>query len=165
MAKITIFILILLLAVFVGVVAYLAFPTSPMSPEAEKQLEANVYFSNSQKNPETLDCGKVYPVKRKLEEDFFPPYSILTKLLEGPSEEEKQEGYFTNINQGVKINSLDVKERKAFVDFDSRLQENVGGSCLVLAIRTQVEETLKQFDNIEEVVISVEGEVEKALQP
>lgn len=163
MKKAVTLILVLLIAIALGILAYLLFPESSEEPEAS--LEVNVYFSNSQKDPQMLDCGNVYPVKRELENDSFPAYSALAELLKGPTEEEIQEGYFTNINGGVEIYSLDIEEGKALVDLSPRLQENVGGSCLVSAIRAQVEETLKQFDNIDEVVISVNGNTEEVLQP
>ncbi len=163
MKKIVTFILVLLAAIAVGVLAYLVFPKSQEEPGAK--LKVNIYFSNSKKDPQMFDCGNVYPVTRILENDSFPPYSALVELLGGPTEKELQEGYFTNINSGVAINSLDVKDGRALVDFSPRLQENVGGSCLVTAIRSQIEQTLQQFDNIEEVVISVNGSVESALQP
>jgi spore germination protein GerM len=45
------------------------------------------------------------------------------------------------------------------------MQYEVGGSCRVSGIRNQIIQTLKQFPTIKNVVISVEGNSEEALQP
>ena len=44
-------------------------------------------------------------------------------------------------------------------------QYGVAGSCRVLAIRAQIESTLKQFPSIKKVVISVNGRTGEVLQP
>lgn len=165
MKKTTIFIIVLVIAIFIGIVSYLVFPETEEEAEIETKTEVSLFFSNSQKNPDAIDCSKVYPVIRKLEDDTFLSYSTLEKLLKGPNNEEKKEGYFTNINQGVEINSLDIENGIASVDFSSRIEENIGGSCLVLAIRSQIEKTLEQFESVNKVIISVEGKTEEALQP
>ncbi|MGM0629168.1 MAG: GerMN domain-containing protein, partial [Patescibacteria group bacterium] len=43
--------------------------------------------------------------------------------------------------------------------------EDVAGSATVLAIRGQIENTLRQFDPVDNVVIKIEGEEEGVLQP
>ena len=63
-------------------------------------------------------------------------------LLAGPSEEELKDGYYTNINQGVKINNFKIDKGVAYVDFDKTLEEGLAGSCLVTAVRSQIEQTL-----------------------
>ncbi|HPP18950.1 MAG TPA: GerMN domain-containing protein, partial [Candidatus Dojkabacteria bacterium] len=60
---------------------------------------------------------------------------------------------------------LSIEDGVARVDFSKELEEGVAGSCKVESIRAQIEETLKQFDNIDSVIISVEGKVEGILQP
>jgi spore germination protein GerM len=41
----------------------------------------------------------------------------------------------------------------------------MGGSCRVTAIRAQITQTLEQFSTIKNVIISVNGSVDEALQP
>jgi len=41
----------------------------------------------------------------------------------------------------------------------------VAGSCRVGAIRAQIEETLKQFPTVQNVIISVNGNTENILEP
>ena len=51
------------------------------------------------------------------------------------------------------------------MDFSRELNDGVAGSCKVMAIRSQITQTLKQFSEIKGVVISVDGEAEEVLQP
>lgn len=51
------------------------------------------------------------------------------------------------------------------IDFDERLEFQVGGSCRVAAISAQIRETLKQFPQVKEVIISINGRTEDILQP
>ncbi|MGM0482593.1 MAG: GerMN domain-containing protein, partial [Patescibacteria group bacterium] len=89
----------------------------------------------------------------------------LEELLAGPTEEEEDQGYSTAINEGVEILDFSIQEGTAQVDFSSELNEDVAGSATVLAIRGQIENTLRQFDPVDNVVIMVEGEEEGVLQP
>ncbi|MGM0441141.1 MAG: GerMN domain-containing protein [Elusimicrobiota bacterium] len=91
--------------------------------------------------------------------------SALKALLAGPTEEEKEEGYLTAINDGVKILSFTIEDKKARVSFDKSIEKNVAGSATVTAIRNQIESTLTQFDSINYVEIQVEGKTDDILQP
>jgi len=73
--------------------------------------------------------------------------------------------YFTSICPCVKIQKLTIADGIAKVDFDQVLENAVGGSCRVTAIRAQINETLKQFSTVKEVIISVNGRTEDILQP
>ncbi len=123
----------------------------------------NIYFSNSSFDPE-VSCEKVFPVVRTVSGHGLARTAI-EKLLEGPNESEKKEGYRTSINQGVKIQKLTIEEGIATIDFNSQLGYQVGGSCRVSFIRKQIEDTLMQFPSIDKVVISIDGRTEDILQP
>jgi len=153
MSKIVSTILIAILGIIVGFLIYFFFPNNSVK----------IYFSNSLEDPEVLDCAQVYPVERKINEKS--PYYALFELLQGPTEQEIEDGYFTNINPGVKIQDLVINNRICTVDLSEELIYQVGGSCLVSAIRAQIEKTLLDFNEIDEVIISVNGEVEEILQP
>lgn len=125
----------------------------------------NVFFSSSPENPHALDCSKVYPVERRFAGRAPVARRALEELLKGPTVIERSHGYVTNINDGVKIQRLVINNGVAEVDFDSTIELSVGGSCRVTAIRAQITETLKQFPSVKEVIISVNGRVDDALQP
>ena len=60
---------------------------------------------------------------------------------------------------------IEVNDGVAKVDFSKQMEFEMGGSCRVGLIRLQVEETLKQFPEIKQVIISVDGRTEDILQP
>lgn len=128
----------------------------------EKQV--NVYFGNS-KMGSSEDCSKVFPLSRTiLNAETFGP-GALEVLLKGVSQEEKDAGYFTSINDKVLVQKFEIKNGVAYVDFDSRFNEGMGGSCRVTSIKSQIENTLNNLPDIDSVVISVNGETEGILEP
>jgi spore germination protein GerM len=120
-----------------------------------------LYFSNTKFDPNMNDCSKVYPVIREVH-ILTDPGDVMQLLLQGPTEEEKEEGYTSQIPKEARINELSIKDGIAKIDFSNL---NPGGSCRVAAIRAEITETLKQFPEVKEVIISVDGNVEEALQP
>lgn len=120
-----------------------------------------LYFSNIKFDPDMIDCSKVYPVSREVHM-LTTPLDVMHLLLQGPTEEEKEKGYTSPIPEGVKINEISISDGIAKIDFSNL---NPGGSCRVAAIRAEITETLKQFPEVKEVIISVDGNIEEALQP
>lgn len=127
-------------------------------------IKVKAYFNNSQMDPE-YSCNKVFPVERDVPKTDAVARAALIELLNGLTESEKNAGFFTSINQGVKIQSLKIENGTAYVDFDEQLEYQVGGSCRVSAISAQIMQTLKQFSTVKNVVISVNGRTEDILQP
>lgn len=127
-------------------------------------MEVKAFFSTNEDAQTT--CGASKAVMRIVPKSVATARTALTELLKGPTEQEKlYYGVFTSINPGVKIQSLDIRNEIAYVDFDSTLEFQVGGSCRVAAIRAQIVNTLKQFPTIKDVVISINGRTEDILQP
>ncbi|MCX6738420.1 MAG: GerMN domain-containing protein [Candidatus Parcubacteria bacterium] len=151
---------IILIGIVAGALIYLFYP------ENSETTAITLFWGNKVEDPEGLFCEKVYPLEREVE---GKPDNIILftmeELLKGPSEKEMEKGFFTTINPGVKIKNLTIENKKAIIDFDETLEKAVGGSCRVGAIRAQIIETLKQFPEITEVVISIEGRTEDILQP
>jgi spore germination protein GerM len=127
-------------------------------------LTVKVFFSNNNLDPE-ITCQKVFSVERQVAKTEAIARAAIEELLKGASAEDRAGGYYTSINQGVKIQKLTIENGKAKVDFDKTMEEGMGGSCRVSAIRAQITETLKQFPTVKEVIISVDGRTEDVLQP
>ena len=123
-----------------------------------------VFFNNDKLDPE-FSCNKVFSVERKIEKTAAVARAALEELLKGPIGNEKDLGFFTSMNQGVKIQKLTIENGVAKVDFDDQVEFQVGGSCRVSAIRAQITETLKQFSTVKDIVISIDGRIEDILQP
>jgi len=127
-------------------------------------IKIKVYFNNDRLDPE-FSCNKVFPVEREITKTQAIARVALIELLKGARQTEKDEGFFSSINPGVKIQSLTIENGTAKVDFDEQLEFQVGGSCRVAAIRAQIAETLKQFPTVNNVIISIDGRTEDILQP
>jgi hypothetical protein len=131
----------------------------------EKNILTKVFFGSSFQDPNHLKCEKVYSVPRSIGTSLATSRSSVEELLKGPTELEKEGGFFSGINPGVMIRSFDISDGIAKVDFDGKLEENVSGACLVSMIRSQITETLKQFPAVKEVIISINGRTQDILQP
>jgi len=123
-----------------------------------------LFFNNDKLDPE-FSCNKVFPVERIVSTTQTPARLALELLLAGTTQKERETGFLTSINYGVKIQRLVIENGVARVDFDEQLEFQVGGSCRVAAIRTQITQTLKQFPTVKEVIISIDGRTEDILQP
>ncbi len=133
----------------------------PIDLNDNEQYQKNIYFNNIIFDPDMLDCSNVYPVERFLN-DQNDYEGIISLLIEGPSSEEIREGYVSNLPPNTLLNQIVIENKTAFIDFDI-LQ--VGGSCATMAVEAQINSTLIQFDEIDEVIISIQGQTEGVLEP
>ena len=159
-------ILILLIIAFIlgGVSAYYFFSRDTAPNPNERTMEVQVFFNNDRLDPE-FSCNKVFPVQRMIQKTPAVARAALQELLKGPTQEEKEQRFFTSLNTGVQIQNLVIEDNIAEVDFNEQLEFQVGGSCRVSAIRAQIIETLKQFSTVDSVIISINGRTEDILQP
>lgn len=135
----------------------------PISFEKEKMV-IKVFFSNNRFDPD-FSCNKVFPVERAVLKTPLAARAALEELFKGPIESEIERGFLTNLPPGVKINKITIENGVAKADFNNLLEFQVGGSCRVAAIRSQITETLKQFPTVKNVIISINGRTEGILQP
>ena len=126
-----------------------------------------VFYSNTKTDPSAKYCNKTYAVERRVAKTDGPARIALEEMLVGPTNMEIKNGYFSSIAQWpkIEIQKLTIENGLAKVDFNEALNQQGGGSCKVSAIRSQIENTLKQFSTVKKVEISVDGNVGEALQP
>ena len=144
-------------------------PTSTI----EETVKIKVFFSSTREDPKEMYCNKTYPVEREvflqstINESRLGElaYLAVKELLKGPTEQEKRDGFFISINPSTKVQKITIIKGVAAIDFNDILDKNVAGSCKVQAIRSEITETLKQFSEIKNVVILVNGSSEDILQP
>jgi len=129
-----------------------------------EKMTVKVFFNNNKLDP-TISCEKVFSVERSVFRSPSVGRIALEELLKGPTDKEKNEGYFTSINSGVKIQSLYIEDGVVKVDFDQTLEQGVGGACRVASIRAQIVNTAKQFPGVKDVIISINGRTNDILQP
>ncbi|HLN18608.1 MAG TPA: GerMN domain-containing protein [Patescibacteria group bacterium] len=137
----------------------------PITLEKSGSMRTKIYLNSMYFDPESKDCERVYPVERITTKSKGVARAAIEELLRGVTEEEKEGGYFTNINSDVKLNSISVAYGVAKVDFSSELGEGVGGACRTSAIISQITQTLQQFPTVKSVVISIDGKSDAILQP
>jgi len=137
----------------------------PLQLQPSSELETVKLFFMNNKLDTKITCEKVFPVERTIKKSYDTVEAALQLLLMGPLEDERGNQYTTQLNDGVHLNKLTIVDGVAKADFDKKLEEGVGGSCRVGLIRKQIEETLKQFPEVKEVVISIEDRTEDILQP
>lgn len=137
---------------------------TPTPTASQEFMTLKVYYNNPESGEE-FSCNKVLPVTRQIPKTQGVARAALEELFKGPTDEEKKQGYSTSIPSGVKIQSLNIENATAKIDFDEQLDFQVGGSCRVAAIRSQITETLKQFPTIKTVIISINGRTGDILQP
>ena len=137
-------------------------PVRFSADEEGEMMSVKVFFGKMDQASDA-PCDKVYEVSRQVPKTSAIARTALEELLKGPSGGES--GYITFLNDGIKIQKLNVEEGIAYADFDEALERNVGGSCRIAGIYAQIEETLTQFSSVNEVLISIDGRTEDILQP
>ncbi|MDD5749945.1 MAG: GerMN domain-containing protein [Patescibacteria group bacterium] len=134
----------------------------PINFSLVEQISLLVFFP---KEGDNLDCSEVFPIEFAIPKTLEVGRAALDRLLAGPSIQAQAQGYFSSLPENVTLNSLVIENGVAYADFNEALDQNVGGSCRVTSIRSQIENTLEQFASVDQVVISINGESEEILQP
>lgn len=140
-------------------------PVKLVDAAAAGLTPVKVYFQKIPKGDPFLDCSVVSEVTRYVPKTQGVGRAAIEALLGGPTTSEDAVGYTTTIPQHVELENLTISNGVATAEFSGRLEEGVGGSCRVTAIRSQIERTLKQFSTVQTVVISIDGRTEDILQP
>jgi len=136
----------------------------PVRFKAVESMAVKAFFSNRLKDSDARFCEKVYPVERRIKRTKAAVRAAMNELLAGAQSLEARNGFYSNIDAGTGLKSVNIKDGQATVDLEINPAASIAGSCRVLAIRAQIEETLKQFKEVKEMKILVNGR-ENALEP
>lgn len=127
---------------------------------SQKTMQVKVYFAS---NKDTPDCTREEEFTRTIPYTQAVGTAAINEMLKGPTMKEGEVA--TNvIPQGTKLLILFIENGTAYAEFSKEIQNYGGDSCNALAIRAQIEKTLKQFPTVDRVEISVPGVV-NPLQP
>lgn len=128
--------------------------------------EVTVYFGNQalSATSEQDECKRVYPVKRYVAKTQAVAKAALEELLKGPTDAEKNQGYFSSIPSGSTLNNIVITNGEAKADFNQTI-ESGGGSCSMAARVAQITQTLKQFSTVSSVKLSIDGRTGDIFQP
>lgn len=81
----------------------------------------------------------------------------LTRLFDGPSDEDAAAGLFTAVPAGTELLGIEIEDGTATVDLSSDFEQGSGSSAEFLRL-AQVVYTLTQFETIDRVSFQLEGE-------
>lgn len=137
------------------------FSPCPENISVSATSTAKVYFGNSNLNPNSIDCNKVYSVERIIEPGLDIQRAALNELFKGPNLSEKKQGYTSWFSDKTKniLKDLRIENGVAYVDLiDVRnIIPNASASCGSAEFLAEMENTLKQFPLITKVIFSIEG--------
>jgi len=139
----------------------------PATPHTYK-----LFFSNTQRDPTLTNCGATYWVSAADSQAVSNDDDVIRRavelLLSGVPARWHDSGYTTSLPVEATLNSVRLDGDVAYIDFAAL---PAAGSCRVIAIRSQIENTVVYAArellnrNIAQVVISVNGDAQTALQP
>lgn len=142
-----------------------ALKTFKLLEEKRTEVEAmavKLYFSDPERS--STDCSAVAAVERMIPKTSAPATEAMRELLLGPTNAEKENGSYTALPYGSKLNSLRIENGIAYADFNA-VTEMGGGSCAMLARQAQIQKTLLQFPTVKEVKFSIDGRTGDIFQP
>lgn len=129
----------------------------PVKAEPEKR-DAKIYFLKMDEKSEKV---LLVPVVRKINSSE-PVKNAFVELLKGPSPSEKKKALLSAIPENLRIKNITVKNRIAEIDFNNAI-ESGGGANILLSRLDQIIYTATQFDDIDGVVIKINGKPKKTL--
>lgn len=140
-----------------------SYSSSSANTFVEWEKPVNVYFLDKEAL-ETSSCEASAPLSRTIINAETLGLGAIEALIKGLSQAE-EEMYFSAVSTSTRIQDFKIEDGVAYVDFSSEFNEGKAGSCNVVALRSQVENTLIDLPDIDAVVISVNGETEGILEP
>jgi len=109
-------------------------------------------------------CDTVQPVERTVSSKAAVYRAVIDELIKGPTDAEKAAGYSSALPASVTLKSVAADaDGVVTADFTGSLLRGVSGSCRLAALRAQIVSTLKQFPEVRDVVIAINGRIQEAL--
>ncbi len=164
---------VIILIILAGGVWYLASRNKPIEPISDADQDRTtvlVYFLDNNNPATTTSCGITRAVPRKIGKSDNVYKRTLEELFKGPTSDEKAEGLttaFSPMTEGTNTKPLDeyfntvaVKDGVAYVDFDPEALSYLNSAvCMQEAVKQPLENTLKQFTDVEQVEYMIHGQV------
>jgi spore germination protein GerM len=138
----------------------------PVLAQPDGRITIKLYFHNEKLNPNMEDCNKVFPVTRRIPRTTGVARAALEELFRGTTAEEESRKFsgFPPADTAGILKSVNVKNGAAYVNFTSRMFEQMGNattSCGGSAFFSMVEKTLMQFPTIKKVYYAVDGNTDE----
>jgi spore germination protein GerM len=130
----------------------------PDEIKADVEKEVTLYFLKLDEKSEKIYLSTV---KRKVQDKQIL-LQTLEQLIKGPTAYEQGRGYITAVPSHLKIRSINVTGKTAEIDFSGVIEEGATGEILIKRIK-QLVFTSTQFDNIDSIVIMINGQRRKTI--
>jgi hypothetical protein len=166
----------------------LALAQSQAEEPVQTETTVKVYFGNKIMNQNPSDCTTVFPIERVIPNDLIVRRRVIEEFLLGPTPAEASQGYFSGLptkediiafrkkikmetgqapyeGEEIKIKSVKILAGTAYVVFSKEFQAYGNDPCRLGIIKTALREAMKQFPRVGGVMISLEGEEGKIINP
>lgn len=106
---------------------------------------------------------KIYltQVKRKVKGGAILE-SAIESLIKGPTANESNRGYITAVPASLRLRSVNIKGSTAEIDFSGEIEQSAAGEIVIKRVQ-QIVYTATQFDNVDSIVIMINGQRRKTL--
>lgn len=94
--------------------------------------------------------------------------AAIREWIKGPTEGQKSQGMSSVLNEGVVVNSVEIKDSQATIDFNDKFDTPMGGSARVMVIAQSLQRIMKQFgvDGMTNIKLTINnGERAAVLEP
>ncbi|MFW5771067.1 MAG: GerMN domain-containing protein, partial [Spirochaetota bacterium] len=91
-----------------------------------------------------------------------PVKSSIEELIKGPSPSEKNRGLLTAVHSDIKLYDVTISGNTAILNFNSAIEYGATGNILLSRI-DQIIYTATQFDNIDNIIIKINGKTRRFL--
>lgn len=129
-------------------------------------MTIKVYFGDT---IDAQSCNTPSYVERIIPKTTAVARASIEELLKGPTEAEKLKDFWTGLRSGVSINSISINNGVASLDLStpqaSSLNDPNKGACGAVISIKQIENTLKQFPTIKNVLITINGGKQDSINP
>ncbi len=126
--------------------------------EAPREKEVSIYFLKLDEKTEKIYLSQV---KRKIQSDR-PVENALQQLIKGPTADEEDKGFITAVPPTLRVRSVNIRGNTAEIDFSTAIEEGAAGDILIKRVQ-QIVYTATQFENIDSIVILINGKKRKTL--
>ncbi len=124
----------------------------------QNQIGAKIYFIRFNEKNEKM---YLTPVKRNVKVKNKVKDAI-EELIKGLSPADKRRGLLSAVPANLKLRSVRLRNRIAELDFNSSIERGAAGNILISRI-DQIVYTATQFDDIDSVVIKINGRIKRTL--
>ena len=120
----------------------------PLTALTTRRSLFDVYFAKETKQKNKESCVNVFPVAHSVAATAAITRAAVSELFVGPTQEELNNGLSTHVPDGAQLLSFDTQGRHAIVEVKF---SKTPTSCERQGMRAQLEKTLRQFAEIDDV--------------